>query len=617
LVEITMKFEIRNLKLIFATFVLAVNICTAQVVEYPLNSNGTIISYRLQHKDDVRHSTAATDTLSLPFIDDFAQEGIYPSSDLWLDSGAFVNSTFCDNPPTYSVATFDGINKFGNRYTTSSARQYCDTMTSKPIRIAFAQTDTTVWLSFYYQPQGLGIAPGSNDTLILQFKDTANRWSRVWYKNGSNKQPFQRVNIHVTDLKYCYDGFQFRFVNYGWGNANTDHWNVDYIKMNNNRADNDSLSDIGIINAPVSILSEYTSMPWPHYTSSMSLENSVADSARNMGYGPTTTVVDFYTVFDETGNILYRDSINLSSFPGDVTAFTHSLSLDSFPHTSADSAFFLIQDSLDKHGLLVDRNDVAYYNQKFYNYYSYDDGTAELNAGIEGTTPKWAMKFDVKMRDTLRGVQVYFNPLSYDVSSLEIDPTVWTNVSPPSTEQLLYSSSTQHPYNIDSINGFATYLFDVPQIVGPGNIWVGFIQHESIKIGIGVDKNNDSHTKMFYFENGQWFQYSFSSTWMIRPFFGKEVTLIGVDEISSNENFFKVYPVPATDKIHFSFEGNQPSQHKLNYELSDIAGRVAMLGTLSSNELDVSKLNSGIYFVRLSDNRNRSYSNPKKIIVHH
>ncbi len=611
-----MKLEIRNRKLGLALSVLAASMCSAQVVEYPLNDNHVIKEYNQRNKvaASVRH--IAADTLTLPFIDDFSQESIYPNSDLWLDSGAFVNSTFCDNPPTVGVATFDGIDKLGRRYSTFSSRQYCDTLTSKPIRMAFAQADTTVWLSFYYQPQGLGIAPFSADTLILQFKDTANRWTRVWFRNGSTKQPFARVNLHVTDLKYCYDGFQFRFINYGPPNANTDHWNVDYVYMKNNRSDSDSISDVGLVNRPTTILQEFTSMPWPHFSASIPLKTAVSDSARNIGYGPTT-VQYFYSITDEFGGSVCNTSDNDgSSFSGKVSTFSHSLSGCNIIHTSTDSAFFILKDSLAANGVLNLNNDVSLNEQKFYNYYSYDDGSAELNAGLSGSNLKWAMQYDVKMRDTLRGVQIYFNPTSLDLSGQLIQIAVWSNINPPSTETLLYKMINQYAHNIDSINGFATYVLDTPQVVGPGNIWVGFIQNNNVLIGLGVDKNTDSHTKMFYAANGQWNQYTFASSWMIRPFFGKHVSLIGVDEINSAENGFEVYPIPSRDKIYFSFNTEQVDFTRLSYQLSDITGRIVREDRLSSNEIDISSMSSGIYFVRLADEKNHSISKAKKIIVY-
>jgi hypothetical protein len=610
------------MKLYIISFLLlffSVEISMAQEIPYPLNNNQVLIGNNLKNKSVSFRTVADSDTLSLPFIDDFAQEGIYPSTSLWLDSMAFINSTFCDNPPTVGVATFDGIDKFGNRYSTSSFAQYCDTLTSKPIRLAFAISDTTIWFSFYYQPQGLGLAPVSTDSLLLLFKDTSETWNEIWHVTGTSDQPFQRVNIHLTDARYFFDGFQFRFMNYGPPNKNSDHWNIDYVYLNNNRFNNDSLTDVGIINNPGSILSEYSSMPWPHYSVSVSSRSSMLDSARNINYGPTTVKL-YYNIYDESGSSLFRDSlIDGSSYSGKVSQFSTALNGFTYPHTSTDSATFLIKDSLSNNGVFNLNNDVSTYHQNFCNYYAYDDGSAESSAGLSGTNLKWAMEYNVKMSDTLRGVQIYFNPASTDVSNQLIQIAYWSNVIVGSnTDNLVYRMVNKKPYNVDSINGFANYLFDVTLPVSTGNIWVGFIQNDDVLIGVGVDRNNDARPKMFYASNNQWNQSTIKGAWMIRPLFGKQINIVDVDEIASVESTFEVFPVPSDDKIHFSF-ANAYGMHELHYEINDITGRTAMSGKLISDELTISQLNAGIYFVKLTDKNNHTISGTgvKKIVIYH
>ena len=68
--------------------------------------------------------SSANSTLILPFIDDFSREGIYPQTDHWLDSNAFVNSNYPDDPITIGVATLDGIDKYGNPYNIKIGRAH-------------------------------------------------------------------------------------------------------------------------------------------------------------------------------------------------------------------------------------------------------------------------------------------------------------------------------------------------------------------------------------------------------------------------------------------------------------------------------------------------------------
>src|SRR3569832_395224 len=106
-------------RLLVLLFLFASTCSLAQVIEYPLNSNPVIKDYlKSQQLFDQGHFSSSKSTvqsvLTLPFRDDFSYDGIYPDPTLWTDSDVFINSSYADNPPTVGVATFDGIDKFGN-----------------------------------------------------------------------------------------------------------------------------------------------------------------------------------------------------------------------------------------------------------------------------------------------------------------------------------------------------------------------------------------------------------------------------------------------------------------------------------------------------------------------
>lgn len=116
--------------------------------------------------------------VSLPFFDDFKQDGYYPDTSLWMDNYVFVNQDFPLFPPTWGAATFDAINQYGNLYGDANPLQFfADRLTSRPIRLdsVFGQQPRaltpadSVYLSFYYQPQGVGNDPQPQDSLVLQF----------------------------------------------------------------------------------------------------------------------------------------------------------------------------------------------------------------------------------------------------------------------------------------------------------------------------------------------------------------------------------------------------------------------------------------------------------------
>src|SRR6185369_10347041 len=147
-----------------------------QEILFPLSGNPVIKEYLRKNNSTVQptlRTHAVADTFEIgdnthPFIDDFSRKGIYPFDSLWCDSDAFINSTFCDHPITIGVATLDGIDKNGNPHEEfSSISDSSDFLTSVPIN--FDTSNTGIWLSFYYQPQGLGDEPEVDDSLTLQF----------------------------------------------------------------------------------------------------------------------------------------------------------------------------------------------------------------------------------------------------------------------------------------------------------------------------------------------------------------------------------------------------------------------------------------------------------------
>jgi len=622
----------------------------SQEIELPLTCDPVIKNYlvkrnqelkvksgelRLVHLDSsILHLLTAPspDTLSLPFVDDFSKPvGIYPDPKLWLDSGAFINTTYGDSPPTVGVATFDGIDKYGNPYIpVISVIQHvpCDTLTSHCINLGGLATGDNVYLSFYYQPQGLGIAPYTDDSLVLEFRDptdTITPWHWIWSHAGDVDMPFQRVNIKIGDSlqKYLYNGFQFHFYSYAVPNGNRSHWNIDYVMLDKGRSADSSvdlLTDVGFINPPTSILNEYQSMPWQHYETAPSsyMKASMTDSVRCINFN-SQYLTDSATIWDANGNNIFTSSHNLNSggpfsvnyfAPTDLTNFT-------YPPTAGDSVTFMIKDYIHSPGATNPNNDTVYYHQNFFNYYAYDDGSAESHYGLT-VNGAIAYQYDIKKADTLLGLQIYFNPTGYPVHSETFEICYWTSLSGNP-----YRTTNLVPANMDSINGFVNYYFDVPQSVSAGTIYVGVIQDYSDPIGIGVDKNtgtNYTNSKVFYNIFSQWYPSTLQGYLMMRPLLGKD-TRVGINETTSSTVAFGIYPNPAAGRSAvISYHSSDNKQMKL--KVIDIAGREIYVQQLSivnyqlSTNIDVSNFSEGLYFVQLIDERSGARSTQKLLIQH-
>jgi hypothetical protein len=256
-------------------------------------------------------------------------------------------------------------------------------------------------------------------------------------------------------------------------------------------------------------------------------------------------------------------------------------------------------------------NDSSFYTQHFYNYYSYDDGSSEWAYALSGNQDVWAAyQFNIKVQDTLRGVQIYFNPTGYDVSNKLFQLTVWSDVNiGQNTSVEMYRMINQKPDTFDGINVFKTYLFDTLLVVGPGNIWVGMIQNDPQTLfGIGFDRNTDSRDKMFVHFDGFWHQSNIPGSWLMRPLFGEDISLVGISEAEKQGPSFTVYPNPASALLHLH------SEKECTYQIFNSIGSMVETGRLlGEKSIDVSKFSKGIYVVKVLDAQNRFTA--KKVIL--
>ncbi len=120
----------------------------------------------------------------LPFFDDFSHSNTYPDSTKWTDNNVLVNDGFPLCPPSRKGVTFDVLDADGKVYSYAISNAFiAEYLTSVRIRLdsimepeprALTPADS-IYLSFYYQPQGNGNSPEEQDSLVLQFGTTTER----------------------------------------------------------------------------------------------------------------------------------------------------------------------------------------------------------------------------------------------------------------------------------------------------------------------------------------------------------------------------------------------------------------------------------------------------------
>jgi len=574
--------------------------------------------------------------LNLPFVDDFSQNNIYPNLNLWQDVDVFINSNYPINPVTYGVATFDGLDSTGTPYNFGLPNSYgiADQLTSQQVNLT--TVIDSVFLSFYYQPQGNGNKPETQDSIRLEFfRQRDKTWISMWGTPGVKNHAFKKIMIPV-DTSFHNNEFRFRFTNWATLSANADHWHIDYIYLNDNRNHADTmLHDVSFITNHHNMLNEFTAMPWQHYlTDSIGFmvnnmpvtyknNDSVSDYLvgyiyeiiKNNGKGssietyphtlPANKPVGAYSSLTEP-QAVYNTINNTFSFPTDNLAQSKVFQIKNyFGLTINGSGAGIVQD---------DRviNDTVISYQVFGSYYAYDDGSAEQAYGVQGIGSKLAHEFNIKKTDTLTAFQIYFNPIQDDLSAQSFRLKVWSSLSP---ETEIYSQvSTAYTSPIYSrTNQFLNYDLDDPLILSAGTYYFGWEKISTEYLNVGWDVNTNNKTKVHYNSSGIWETASFDGSLMLRPVFGTTPDPeVSIHEENLDDDFL-IYPNPAANALYF--KNNNSNNDSYQLQLIDVYGKVIIETQAEvSNKIDVTNISNGIYIVRLTNN-NTNKTALKKVII--
>ena len=142
----------------------------------------------------------------LPFFDDFSHVRLYPDSTKWTDNNAYVNDGFPVCPPNRNAITLDVLDANGCVYDYAISNAFiAEHLTSARIRLdsvmepeprALTPADS-IYFSFYYQPQGNGMAPEAHDSLVLQFGTTVEHQEFLYldYQNFSIAEIFAEMQV--------------------------------------------------------------------------------------------------------------------------------------------------------------------------------------------------------------------------------------------------------------------------------------------------------------------------------------------------------------------------------------------------------------------------------------
>ena len=552
--------------------------------------------------------------ITLPFIDDFSYESTTTNVILWEKNSVFVNRSYPVNPVTLGVATFDGLKSDGMPYDISLPNTWgpADTLTSRTIDL---DPNTSVYLLFYYQAEGLGDNPQPEDSLVLEFSaglDTIGNpiWKHIWSITGQTTQEFQKKEF-ILDSIYLHSNFRFRFRNYATLSGNYDHWHIDYVKVDEYiSAQIPALEDVAFVYENPQLLKRYREMPWVQYledpigelidTLDIILRNNDANLSVDYQYDvfENNLLIEHYPylgtmnstrnvqvgVYDSIGNFLF---IQPPVFLSDTI----------FQSTTSDSVTFLFQNVIKTSLSDYKQNDTLVHLQKFKSHYSYDDGIAEFAYGINVQGAKMAYQFKLNKADSLRIIQIYFAPMQYDISNVPFHLVVW-NDNNGLPGNILYKSGNIFPIYEDRIE-FHNYYLD--SIIGlDGTFYVGVEQTTNDMLNIGLDRNSLANDYMFYNVGGGWNNSQFPGAWMIRPVLRRTPIISSVNaEIIKNE--ILIYPNPFSSYTTIKINNELNS----NIKLFNISGRLLKEFNIKDNTFVITRsiLNSGLYFIQIQNDK--------------
>lgn len=590
---------------------------------YPV-SYQTIDAYPPYYIYDTVDYPNDPDTIWIPdaeIFQDSATQFFAPVSDqqkIWLDSYAFHNYTMAYNPWSIGVATFDGLDENGFPYaigtTTSGPADY---LTSKPIDMSGVSSADSVYFSFLYQAQGLCDAPEAGDSLYLQFYEKGtDQWNDIWTGGSVTADTsFDFAHILIDSSIYFNDYFQFRFYNRGGLSGSLDHYHLDYVNVRALSGYQDTLfKDYALVYPVNSLLKDYTSVPWDHYKNNFSgkmsdavrvvirngsniAENNSLNGSVDVSYSGTPE-----GSFTLLGPNLSNGSLNYAPRTTYYSYHDFSAGYHYDETKTGDEEIFDFQTNVAAQFPNFTGNDSLVEQQVFSNYYSYDDGSAELSYGPTGSQSELAVQYTPYEADSVIGAMIHFLPSVDDVSNKLFLLTLWDdNGGEPGA--VLYQDDVFFPrqpvYEYDR-NIFRYYFFqDTMKVHVDGTFYIGWKQLDPDRLGVGLDMNIPNGDKTFISTVASgftWDQSQFNGSVMIRPIFSTTLDpTLGFEstENRSLQTEVRLVPNPASTSFKVDLDG-VPYQ---GVQVVDLFGKEII--TISEKQIDVTNWQSGVYLVRV------------------
>ena len=373
------------------------------------------------------------------------------------------------------------------------------------------------------------------------------------------------------------------------------------------------------------LLQDYTSVPWDHYKNTPKpFRNDFPIGVHNGSTSPENNQIAGQFVVEHAGAQVYQFTIpgsqlsagDLNYEPTTTYFTTHNIStFGSFPTSmGGDQQAFRVKGDISVQFPNLTLNDTTSFYQPFFNFYSYDDGSAEAAFGPTGMQARLAVEFNAYEADSLVGVSFHFVPSVIDVSSKLFLLSVWSNENgQPGT--LLYEDEVffpRTPLYGEERGIFVPYYFaDTQKVSVPASFFIGWRQLDAERLNLGLDRNINHSDKVKYSVDGgfTWYTSPFEGSAMIHPIFSTALDAsLGFSQNNVAALDWSVYPNPASQELTVRLPA---SLQGTTICLIDAVGKVQQ--TQTTTTFDISMLPNGVYFLQCP----QTHLSVLKLVVNH
>jgi hypothetical protein len=282
----------------------------------------------------------------------------------------------------------------------------------------------------------------------------------------------------------------------------------------------------------------------------------------------------------------------------------------------ADTALLVVRYSLNAPGqdTLVNQpsyqilNDMVERLVPLEDYFAYDDGSAESSIITQNIGTQAALKFHTIVADTLQGIRMHVPAFDVSVANQLFNFSVYIgslNSNP------VYEAYNLHPFYGDSLQYWATYAFIgqngyPPLIAANTDFYIVWQQGSSGQaIPIGFDKNSPQGTQFIYQNTGTGWSglgANVSGALMMRPYLGSK-RFIAAETPRRQNAPIAVYPNPTTGILNLDISSLNTPHDPLNYTVFDALGRKIQAAPFTSNQIDMTSLQTGFYILQINNSQ--------------